>query len=316
MSSSSSFAGEAFLVNPPPDYPSEWRGIITRLILCVSFFAIIVPILLPVLFGKKVQSEKIPTSPDESSQQQEGKKKKRDKRRKPTQKAEQDESIESKIAPGMETVVEVPPLLLPILNILCLIVCFFIVASSPNNSIAARAVYQAPLLTADECHHIIDMAHAAAERNVEIASKEAAKQEFLRGAGIISRVDDEADDFVQQHHRNNNEGQVVEGRTLLDEPKGWTKDRHTSYPTTDLNLITDSFTTNDREYLQRILDARLAPLLERVYGIGVGSIRANDMFVVRYDYENGQKSLRGHTDSSHVSFNILLNDDFSGGGTR
>ena len=132
---------------------------------------------------------------------------------------------------------------------------------------AARAVYQAPLLTVDECRHIIDMAHAAAERNAEFASKEAAKQEFLRGAGIISRVDDEADDFIQQHQRNNNEGHVVEGRTLLDEPKGWTKDRHTSYPTTDLNLVTDPFTTNDRDFLKKILDARLAPLLERVYGI-------------------------------------------------
>lgn len=181
---------------------------------------------------------------------------------------------------------------------------------------AARAVYQAPLLTVDECRHIIDMAHAAAERNVEFASKEAAKQEFLRGAGIISRVDDEADDFIQQHQRNNNEGHVVEGRTLLDEPKGWTKDRHTSYPTTDLNLVTDPFTTNDRDFLKKILDARLAPLLERVYGIAPGAIRANDMFVVRHDFENGQKSLRGHTDSSHVSFNILLNDEFSGGGTR
>lgn len=312
MSSASSFAGEAFLVaNPPPDYPAEWRGIITRLILCVSFFAILVPMLLPVLFANKVEV----ASSDESSQQQQERKNKRDKR---TQKAEQDGSTESKTALDIETVVEVnlPPFLLPVLNIFCLIIFFFIVASSPNNRVAARAVYQAPLLTVDECRHIIDMAHAAAERNVELASKEAAKQESLRGTGTMSRVDDEADDFVQQHQRNKNEGQASEGRTLLDEPKGWTKDRHTSYPTTDLNLVTDPFTANDRDFLQRILDARLAPLLERVYGIAPGAIRANDMFVVRYDAKNGQKSLRGHTDSSHVSFNILLNDEFSGGGTR
>ena len=278
--------------------------------LCVSFFAILVPMLLPVLFSNNNEV----ACPDEFSQQQQEGKKKRDKRRK--QKAEQDGSTESKIAPEIETVVEVPPLLLVFMNIMCLIVCFFIVASSPNNRVAARAVYQAPLLTADECRHIIDMAHAAAERNVELASKEAEKHEFLRSAGIISRVDDEADDFVQQHQRNNNEGQPAEGRSLLDEPRGWTKDRHTSYPTTDLNLVTDPFTANDREFLKRRLDARLAPLLERIYGIAPRAIRANDIFVVRYDYENGQKSLRGHTDSSHVSFNILLNDEFSGGGTR
>lgn len=40
------------------------------------------------------------------------------------------------------------------------------------------------------------------------------------------------------------------------------------------------------------------------------------MFIVRYDATKGQPSLRLHTDSSHVSFNILLNDDFEGGGTR
>lgn len=68
--------------------------------------------------------------------------------------------------------------------------------------------------------------------------------------------------------------------------------------------------------METILDARLSPLLERVYGIAPGAVRANDMFVVRYDYEGGQKALRGHTDSSHVSFNVLLNEDFTGGGTR
>lgn len=316
----SSFAGEAFLIDPPPDYPSEWRSIGTRLVLCVSFFAIGVPILLPVLFGEKVQVEKRPTLEDKSSLQEErestgnsGKKSKRDKRRKPTQSGARDDDHAA--TAEMETVVEVPSYILPVLNILCLTVCFFIVASSPNNRVAARAVYQAPLLTAEECRHIIDMSHAAAERNVELASKEAAKEEFLRGAGVISRVDDEADDFDQRHQRQGRNDQV-KGRTLLDEPRGWTKDRHTSYPTTDLNLVTDSFAPDDRAYIENILDARLAPLFERVYGIAPGAIRASDMFVVRYDYDKGQRSLRGHTDSSHVSFNVLLNDDFAGGGTR
>lgn len=39
------------------------------------------------------------------------------------------------------------------------------------------------------------------------------------------------------------------------------------------------------------------------------------IFIVRYD-EDGQTSLSVHTDSSHVSFNILLNEEFEGGGTR
>ena len=47
-----------------------------------------------------------------------------------------------------------------------------------------------------------------------------------------------------------------------------------------------------------------------------GAIRATDIFVVRYDADNGQANLRKHTDASHLSFNVLLNDEFEGGGTR
>ena len=100
-------------------------------------------------------------------------------------------------------------------------------------------------------------------------------------------------------------------------PAGWKKDRHTFYPTTDLNLVSDPFNTSDREWLASILDARLSPVMERAYGVFRGAIRTNDMFVVRYDGgEEGQDRLRKHTDSSHLSFNVLLNDEFEGGGTR
>ena len=90
--------------------------------------------------------------------------------------------------------------------------------------------------------------------------------------------------------------------------------RHDSYPTTDLNVVID-FSTEDKATLKRILDARLSPLIERVYGISRDSIRANDIFFVRYDGE-GQQALNKHTDGSHISFNVLLNDEFEGGGTR
>eukprot|EP00956_Cyclotella_meneghiniana_P014624 scaffold22018_cov39-Cyclotella_meneghiniana.AAC.3 len=100
-------------------------------------------------------------------------------------------------------------------------------------------------------------------------------------------------------------------------PAGWKKDRHTFYPTTDLNLVSDPFNTSDRVWLASILDARLSPVMERAYGVFRGAIRTNDMFVVRYDGgEEGQDRLRKHTDSSHLSFNVLLNDEFEGGGTR
>jgi len=39
------------------------------------------------------------------------------------------------------------------------------------------------------------------------------------------------------------------------------------------------------------------------------------MFIVRYDHDS-QPELNKHTDSGHISFNILLNEEFEGGGTR
>ena len=87
-----------------------------------------------------------------------------------------------------------------------------------------------------------------------------------------------------------------------------------SYPTTDMNLVVD-FQKSDLDVISSLLNARLSPLLERIYGISKNSIRANDMFIVRYDGK-GQQALRPHTDYSHISFNILLNDGFVGGGTR
>jgi 2OG-Fe(II) oxygenase superfamily. len=81
-----------------------------------------------------------------------------------------------------------------------------------------------------------------------------------------------------------------------------------------LNVVID-FEEEDKSTIGQILDARLGPLLERIYGVSKDSLRTNDMFVVRYDGE-GQQSLGMHTDGCHISFNVLLNDDFEGGGTR
>lgn len=164
----------------------------------------------------------------------------------------------------------------------------FILMKSPYNAYTPRRVFQAPLLTVAECKTILAMADAAAKLNYEAAKRKPSKNET--------------------------------SEALLREPQGWQKTRHGSYPTTDLNLVTDPFTREDRKFLTNLLDRRLAPLISRVYGIPERAIRANDMFVVRYDApdendaENSGKraQLANHTDSEDVSFNILLNNDFEG----
>lgn len=162
----------------------------------------------------------------------------------------------------------------------CLASIGYLIASSPHNSYASRGVFSFPLLSEAECELLLHKAAEAAQRN------------------LASPPDNNETLAMLQRH-----------------PAGWQKARHGLYPTTDLNLVTDPFTAEDRDLLGGILDQRLAPVLERVFGVARGAIRANDLFVVRYD-EGGRLRLANHTDDGDISFNAILNADFEGGGTR
>lgn len=145
-------------------------------------------------------------------------------------------------------------IVMPVISLLgCLITCcYLIVTKSSNNSFAARGIFEAPLLRPDECQAILERSYAAAARN--IVQLEQAKSD------------------------GNNEKNATQPSLLLEEPLGWQKLRHSAYPTIDLNLVTDPFTADDRAYIQTLMDARLAPLLQRVYGLSSAqSIRANDV---------------------------------------
>jgi hypothetical protein len=161
---------------------------------------------------------------------------------------------------------------------------YLLLSESPNNRLTARSVFQAPLFTREECRHILDLADHAAARNYEAA---------------LAITPEEANATITAWKK---------------EPLGWGKMRHGNYPTTDLNMVNDPFTKQDREWLGDLLDRRLAPTLARVFGIPTNSIRANDFFVVRYDAGHRIK-LDNHTDDSDISVNILLNEDFTDGGT-
>ena len=82
------------------------------------------------------------------------------------------------------------------------------------------------------------------------------------------------------------------GKSVLDEPRGWRKDRHSSYATTDLNLVTDHFTQQDRAWLRDILNARLGPTIQRVYGITPSAIRANDVSSSRSHLLHARRRIR------------------------
>jgi len=259
----SDIGGEAFLQVNLPNYGLE-RFFVTFLLLG----ALIVWLVLVPLWWSTVVEETVERQiPDEKT----------GKRKKKTQSSKR--TVQEKVVHRETSVLT---------NLLatcgCLVtIVYLLLTFSPNNYYIPHRVFEAPLLTAAECDRILEMAHAAAQRNYENA---------------LASTD-------------TNEKQ----QALLQEPVGWHKTRHGNYPTTDLNVVTDKFTDQDMQYFGDLLDRRLAPTLSRIYGIPVSCIRANDMFVVRYDADK-RAHLSNHTDDGDISINILLNDEFEGGGTR
>ncbi|KAL3934911.1 MAG: hypothetical protein SGBAC_009470 [Bacillariaceae sp.] len=177
-------------------------------------------------------------------------------------------------------------------NVLCIIgflatFCYMIVVASPDNAHTTRGVFEAPLFTRDECNYLVDMAETVAQRNYQTAAaSDATNATTMKDQDLI-----------------------------LMEPIGWQKKRHQIHSTTDLNVITDPFSKQDRQWINQKLNSRLAPTIERLYGVPQGSIRANDIFVIRYDGDR-QASLNPHTDDGDVTFSALLSDGFTGGGTN
>ena len=222
------FGGEAFLVHHPPDYPTERVRLGLLLVLAVVGWTVVIPFIVAKfvlhLNEKNVSSENHGSANARSNQN-----KKREKQQPSSAPPPADKDDGASLL-GLVTAV---------CSILCFLNVVYLVLMSSNNAYAARAVLEAPLLTQEECQHILDLSYEAAERN------------YVK-----------ADNSTPQ---------------LLVEPVGWQKSRHTLYQTTDLNLVTDPFTREAREYIGHKLDARLAPLLERVFGVTPRAIRANDV---------------------------------------
>lgn len=92
---------------------------------------------------------------------------------------------------------------------------------------------------------------------------------------------------------------------------GWTKKRHLNYPTTDLpvNLMPRIKTPIFNLVMQNIF-----PIIAKTFSLNCYLLSIKDIFIVKYD-SNEQNFLDFHKDGSLISFNILLNNEFEGGGT-
>jgi hypothetical protein len=110
---------------------------------------------------------------------------------------------------------------------------------------------------------------------------------------------------------------VTEAERVASTVMDWTRNRHGNYPTTDLPIVELPQTL---ELFKRALAERIYPLLRAQFGPYLPDptkLRVADGFVVKYDADAGQTSLKPHRDGSVVSFNIALNpsDEYEGGGT-
>lgn len=93
---------------------------------------------------------------------------------------------------------------------------------------------------------------------------------------------------------------------------GWTTQRHSAFPTTDIPIKETALA-----YLGDMIKQRLFPMLGNHFGFDAcRDLAFRDIFIVKYS-ASSQRGLRAHTDGCLMSFNVLLSDpnEFDGGGT-
>ena len=258
------FPAESLLTEHPPDYLRERINVIIYLVGAFLFFAIAVP----TFFAEVVKEENSATKEQQPEPvKQESASSTSKKAKKSTKRSKQEAT------PYPKEVVqekEEPPVMYEMnvaVTVQCCLACMFFMAwillkLSPDNYYTTRGVFQAPVFTREECQTILKMADAAAD----MGYKEAKGVEAMYNLLAPSESED-----VEERELN----ETVKG--LLQEPFGWQKARHGSYPTTDLNLVTDPFTKEDRSFIKEKFDSRLSPILQRIWGIPPSAIRANDV---------------------------------------
>jgi len=106
---------------------------------------------------------------------------------------------------------------------------------------------------------------------------------------------------------------ILETEKYAEQNGGWTKKRHTSYPTTDIPAINIPHIYSFITITLNTIYTKVRQLYSIPESINFG---INDIFLVKYD-ENDQRELVEHKDGSFISFNIMLSDysEYQGGGT-
>ena len=251
------YAGEAFLSTSIPDYPLERILLILRIIFAFVAWLVLFPMLTMKRTTKPLKSTTITTTTTKIGieEKSSSSSKRRGGKKGGKQKFKNDKIIKPQNEDTTNTNEEVV-VISDVMNFICITgflvtVCYLLIMVSPDNTFPIRTVFEAPLFTREECQEWIRRSEQAARRNYDMAKQQQQQEQ-------INNISDSSLSF-------------------LEEPIGWQKKRHQKYSTTDLNVVTDPFSKEDRQWLKEKLDARLAPTIQRVYGVPIGSIRANDV---------------------------------------
>jgi hypothetical protein len=92
---------------------------------------------------------------------------------------------------------------------------------------------------------------------------------------------------------------------------GWTRKRHASYPTTDIE-ITESCPYHS--IISELVRNKIFHTITKMYPVSVEDLGITEMFIAKYE-KTKQSFLEEHEDGSEFSFIVALNNEYEGGGT-
>ena len=307
------FGGEEYLQYELPNYPVEEDSFTLRISLTIAICA-----LLPTLYLKFILIPHHPPPPPEQQDQQQDQQRQSDSKKVPSPPPPptQPKILKYRIVNGKRILItqasssssssnhasggsaDIPLtsgwllLISTLLSVIVGVICctYYVWTHSPHNVQVARGIFEAPLLTTDEVQEWLNIGSQVATRNVQLALE--AKKERSSNQSISPKYEE-----------------------FLTTPMGWRKFRQPAYPLTDLQVESDPFTNDELDWIQDKLDKRLAPLLQRIYGVPPSSLLAPGQLLVRYE-QGVHTNIKRHTDDQHLSYNILLSKNFTGGGTK
>ena len=104
---------------------------------------------------------------------------------------------------------------------------------------------------------------------------------------------------------------IVKESEFYASKNGWLTDRHTQFPTTDIEIVNVSSVFS---FFTFVGFEKVKVLLEQLYSITINTFDVEDFFIVKYEIGH-QTNLKPHIDGSvhtNFTFSIILNDDFEG----